>query len=113
VVTPEYNGSFPGVLKLFIDMLSFPDSLENKPVAFTGLAAGMWGGLRPVEQLQMVFAYRNAHAFPQRVFIPGVHGVLDAEGGFNDGELRQRLESQAEGFVTFVRQLGAAGRSAG
>src|SRR5687768_16106088 len=26
VVTPEYNGSFPGVLKYFIDMLKFPDS---------------------------------------------------------------------------------------
>ncbi|MFN7678428.1 MAG: NADPH-dependent FMN reductase [Cyanobacteriota bacterium] len=107
VVTPEYNGSFPGVLKLFIDMLRFPDSLEGKPVAFTGLAAGQWGGLRPVEQLQMVFAYRNAYAFPQRVFIPGVQGVLDGEAGFNDGELRQRLVRQADGFVAFLRQLGA------
>ena len=107
VVTPEYNGSFPGALKLFIDMLSFPDSFEGKPVAFTGLAAGVWGGLRPVEQLQMVFGYRNAHLYPRRVFIPGLHAVLDAEGGLNDPELRQRLDSQAAGFVAFVGRLGA------
>src|SRR5260221_10398687 len=48
VVTPEYNGSVPGVLKYFIDMLKFPESFEQKPVCFTGLAAGMWGALRPV-----------------------------------------------------------------
>ena len=46
VVTPEYNGSVPGVLKYFIDMLKFPESFEQKPVCFTGVAAGMWGALR-------------------------------------------------------------------
>ena len=60
VVLPEYNGSFPGVLKHFIDLLKFPQSFEHKPVAFVGVASGAWGGLRAVEQLQMVFGYRNA-----------------------------------------------------
>src|SRR5215207_9213763 len=72
IVTPEYNGSFPGVLKYFIDMLKFPDSFDRKPVAFVGVSNGAWGALRPVEQLQMVFSYRNAHMFPDRVFIPQV-----------------------------------------
>src|SRR6266446_3747930 len=52
VVTPEYNGGIPGVLKYFIDMLKFPESFERRPVCFTGLAAGIWGALRPVERLQ-------------------------------------------------------------
>jgi chromate reductase, NAD(P)H dehydrogenase (quinone) len=60
IITPEYNGSFPGVLKYFIDMLKFPESFDRKPVAFVGEAAGIWGGLRAVEQLQMIFGYRNA-----------------------------------------------------
>src|SRR5262245_23280131 len=59
VVTPEYNGSVPGVMKYFIDLLKFPESFEQRPVCFTGLAAGMWGALRPVEQLQAIFGYRN------------------------------------------------------
>src|SRR5262247_1110694 len=53
VVTPEYNGGMPGVLKYFIDMLKFPESFEGRPVCFVGLGAGIWGALRPVEQLQM------------------------------------------------------------
>ena len=29
-IVPEYNGSFPGVLKTFIDGLAFPDTFEQK-----------------------------------------------------------------------------------
>jgi NAD(P)H-dependent FMN reductase len=107
IVTPEYNGSFPGVLKLFIDHLKFPESFEARPVCFVGLAAGMWGALRSVEQLQAIFGYRNAHLFPQRVFIPGVNGVLDAQGALTDADLAKRLRAQAEGFVKFAAQLRA------
>src|SRR5690349_15936719 len=68
IVTPEYNGSFPGVLKYFVDMLKFPESFDRKPVAFVGEAMGTWGAIRSVEQLQLIFGYRNAHIYPDRVF---------------------------------------------
>ena len=106
VVTPEYNGSFPGALKLFIDMLKFPESFEGKPVAYVGVAAGQWGALRAVEQLQMIFGYRNAHSYPRRVFMAGVHNTFTPEGAFNDAELLERLRGQAAGFQAFVEQVG-------
>lgn len=105
VVTPEYNGSVPGVLKYFIDMLKFPESFEKRPVCFTGLGAGIWGALRPVEQLQAIFCYRNAYLFPERVFLPRINDLLDEAGRLKDPELLQRLKSQAEGFVDFVERL--------
>jgi len=105
VVTPEYNGSIPGVLKYFIDMLKFPESFERRPVCFTGVALGIWGALRPVEQLQAIFGYRNAHIYPERVFLPQVHNLLDDHGRIKDAELRERLKKQAEGFVTFAEKL--------
>jgi NAD(P)H-dependent FMN reductase len=105
VVTPEYNGSFPGVLKLFIDLLPFPESFEHRPVCFVGLAAGMWGALRSVEQLQGVFGYRNAHIFPGRIFIPGIGKLLNEAGQFTDDEMKARLEKQAIGFTGFVESL--------
>ena len=107
VVTPEYNGSFPGVLKYFIDMLKFPESFERKPVAFTGEAAGMWGALRPVEQLQQIFAYRNAWLFPDRVFIAGIAQKLDSAGKLTDADIDQRLAKQAAGFVRFATLVSA------
>ena len=105
VITPEYNGSVPGVLKYFIDMLKFPESFEQRPVCFTGLAAGIWGALRPVEQLQAIFGYRNAYIFPERVFLPQINNLLDANGRLKDAELLKRLKTQADGFVGFVESL--------
>ncbi|KAA0091463.1 NAD(P)H-dependent oxidoreductase [Mycolicibacterium sp. P1-18] len=48
VVTPEYNGSIPGVLKNAIDWLSRPygnGALNGKPLAVIGTALGQFGGV--------------------------------------------------------------------
>lgn len=48
VVTPEYNGSIPGVLKNAIDWLSRPfgdSALKGKPLAVVGAALGQYGGV--------------------------------------------------------------------
>jgi chromate reductase len=105
VISPEYNGGIPGVLKYFIDMLKFPESFERKPVCFTGVAAGIWGALRPIEQLQAIFGYRNAFIYPERVFLPQVHSLLDEKGRLNNPELLERLRKQATGFVDFIEKL--------
>lgn len=105
VVTPEYNGGIPGVLKYFIDMLKFPESFERRPVCFTGVAAGIWGALRPVEQLQAIFGYRNAYLYPERVFLSGIGKLLDANGRLSDPDLLERLQSQAGGFINFTEKL--------
>jgi len=107
IVTPEYNGSLPGILKYFIDMLPFPESFEQRPVCFVGLAAGIWGALRPVEQLQAIFGYRNAYIFPERVFMPGINKLLDETGRFTSPDFEKRLANQAAGFVGFVEKLRA------
>src|SRR3984893_9631988 len=47
VVTPEYNGNIPGVLKNAIDWLSRPfgnSALKDKPLAVVGAAGGREGG---------------------------------------------------------------------
>jgi chromate reductase len=105
IVTPEYNGGIPGILKYFIDMLPFPESFEQRPVCFVGLAAGIWGALRPVEQLQAIFGYRNAYIFPERVFMPGISKLLDESGQFTSPDMGKRLQNQAAGFVGFVETL--------
>jgi len=105
VVTPEYNGSFPGALKYFIDMLKFPESFDRKPVAYVGEAAGSWGAIRSVEQLQMIFGYRNAYSYPDRVFIPGVNQKLNPQGQLIDEDLNKRLATQTAGFTKFAATL--------
>ena len=106
IVVPEYNGSMPGALKLFIDLLPYPDSFEGRPICYIGIASGQFGALRPVEHLQKVFGYRNAYNFPKRVFVPAVHNVANRENGISDAELETRLAVQADDFIQFCRSLG-------
>lgn len=106
-VVPEYNGSFPGVLKYAIDMLKFPESLYEKPAAFIGISSGRWGAVRAVEQLEMVFQYRHAHLFGRRVFIPNVGAALDEDNQLVDADLERRLDHMVTGFSGFCRRLCA------
>ena len=106
IIVPEYNGSMPGALKLFIDLSPYPDSFEGRPVCYVGIASGQFAGLRPVEHLQQVFGYRNAFNFPRRVFVPSVHQVASVENGLTDEDLKIRLTDQANQFLKFCRSLG-------
>lgn len=104
-IIPEYNGGFPGILKMFIDYLPFPGSFEKLPLAFIGIAAGAFGGLRPVEQFQMVANYRNAIQFPERVFINRVGKEFDPETGLKNDFQQKLLEEQTTKFIKFVKAL--------
>ena len=106
MIVPEYNGSMPGALKLFIDHLPYPESFEGRPICYVGIASGQFAGLRPVEHLQQVFGYRNAYNFPRRVFVPTVHQVASPENGITDETLKSRLTDQAEQFLEFCRSVG-------
>lgn len=103
IVCPEYNGGYPGILKLYIDYFPFPESLHKKPVALVGEANGAFGALRAVEQLQQVVGYRNAHVFPERVFIPRVSDNFDDKEGIRDQFQQELLESQIKNFILFVQ----------
>jgi NAD(P)H-dependent FMN reductase len=110
IVIPEYNGSFPGVMKYFIDMLQFPESFEHRCVAYTGLGAGLWGNLRGVEQMQMVFNYRNAYNLAERTWLTGVHKQLSADGkSITDPTTSGLVAGQVKQFISFVaRNKGIA-----
>lgn len=104
MVIPEYNGSFPGILKLFIDYLPFPSAFEKLPIAFIGESAGSFGALRAVEQLQMVAAYRNALLFPERVFINRVGKNFDPVSGPVDSLQNELMQKQVKNFIGFIER---------
>lgn len=107
IVTPEYNGSFPGILKYFIDYFSYPETFEYRPIAFVGLG-WRWGGLRPVEHLQQVFNYRNAFVYPERVFITNAPQAI-ANGELKDEVSLKLIKKQVSGFVKFINALRSQG----
>jgi NAD(P)H-dependent FMN reductase len=77
VVTPEYNHSYPGELKVFIDR--FREEWHAKPVAFVSYG-GISGGLRAVEHLRGVFAELHAVGLRDCVSFSGVWEQFDVHG---------------------------------
>ena len=64
VVTPEYNGSIPAVVKNAIDWLSRPygnSVLAGKPLAVIGAAGGQYGGVWAHDETRKSFGVASAH----------------------------------------------------
>lgn len=63
VVTPEYNGSIPAVVKNAIDWLSRPygnSVLAGKPLAVIGAAGGQYGGMWAHNETRKSFGIASA-----------------------------------------------------
>ena len=101
VVTPEYNGSFPGVLKAFIDGLPYPGAFQGKKAALVGLSSGGQGGLLAMTHLTDVLMYLGTAVLPQRVRLPFISQDLDAELGLRQELSRQLLREQATALLAF------------
>lgn len=106
-VIPEYNGGFPGILKLFYDYLPFPEAFSKTPVCLIGEAAGAFGALRPVEQFSQLLIYRQAHIFPERMFIQRVNDSFDEEEGLTSEKMQKLWEKQLNRFPDFVERVAA------
>ncbi|MVN92491.1 NADPH-dependent FMN reductase [Mucilaginibacter aquatilis] len=100
-VIPEYNGSFPGVLKAFIDACDFPDSFYDKKAALVGHSSGTYGNIRGVEHFAGVCSYLHMHVLPLRIHIPFIRKEINAEGELFEERTLKFVNEQIEKFVTF------------
>lgn len=100
-VVPEYNGSFPGILKLFIDACTFPDSFYGKKAALVGLATGKYGNVRGIEHFTGICHYINLHVLPLRIHIPAIGKEFDENGNLYKEDTVKFVTQQIEQFITF------------
>ncbi|WP_114778700.1 NADPH-dependent FMN reductase [Botryobacter ruber] len=65
-MVPEYNNSYPGVLKAFIDGLDYPSPFKNKKAAMVGISSGIQGSGMAMSHLTDVFNYLGMHVLAQK-----------------------------------------------
>ena len=99
-IVPEYNGSFPGVLKTFIDGLKFPDTFTGKKCALVGLSSGIQGGVLALSHLTDIMNYCGTNVLAQKPKLAGIDKNLK-EGVITNQLYIDLLEQQIKAFIAF------------
>lgn len=107
IATPEYNYSFPGVLKNAIDWASrpaFKSCLKDKPAGIMSASMSNLGGIRAQIHLKQVLASTLTNIFPAADFIvPAAHQIYLEEGIAEDQDFEVRLQGYLNNFVSWVK----------
>jgi len=91
-VVPEYNGSYPGVLKYFLDTIH-PSEWEGKKACLIGIATGRAGNLRGLDHLTAVLNYLKVEVYSQKPSLSSIHKYLK-EGKLENDEYRNLIRKQ-------------------
>lgn len=100
-IIPEYNGSFPGVLKTFIDACNFPESFYDKKAALVGLSSGKYGNIRGIDHFGGVCSYLHLNVLPLRIHISAVSTELNENGDFFKEDTLKFTGQQMDKFIAF------------
>ena len=108
IVCPEYNQSFPGVLKNAIDWASRSHHgtkvLWGKPAGIIGGAASRYGNVRAVSHLRPVLAHLDVRVMARpEVSVINIGNHIDAEGVLTDEKTREHIATFMQAFATWAR----------
>ncbi len=105
---PEYNGTYPGVLKVFIDCLSVIDYLttfRGKTAALIGTASGRSGNVRGLDHFSTVLDHLGTAVMPQALPISMIKTLIDAEGMIHDAATDKALRDYLARYQRFAQAL--------
>lgn len=99
-IIPEYNGSYPGVLKAFIDGLDYPSGLQGKKCALVGLSTGVQGASIALSHFTDVLHYLGMHVLALKVKMGEIHHYLK-ENQLTSKVYNEMLHLQADQLIKF------------
>lgn len=99
-IVPEYNNSYPGVLKAFIDGMSYPSGLANKKMALVGLSAGHQGAALALSHLNDIFSYLGSNTLALRIKLAQIK-TFWKEGAIHNDLYNELLQMQVKQLIAF------------
>ncbi len=101
IIMPEYNGSYPGILKLMMDNTDIKKVWWYKKVLLTGVSTGRAGNLRGMEHLSGVLLHMRMQVHYNRLPISIVDKLMDDEDHFTDPATLAAINIQLDEFLKF------------
>ncbi|HWY35669.1 MAG TPA: NADPH-dependent FMN reductase [Nitrosopumilaceae archaeon] len=99
-VAPEYNGSYPGILKTFLDAIH-PKYWTEKKAAIIGVSQGRAGNLRGIEQLTLILNYLKINVYHNKLPFSGIDKLFDSSDNLFNEETLKVLTQHVKGFIRF------------
>jgi chromate reductase, NAD(P)H dehydrogenase (quinone) len=100
-VSPEYNGSIPGVLKSLFDNSDIARCWWGKKALLTGVSTGRAGNLRGMEHLTGILHYLKVVVHPNKLPISVVNVLLNLDGSIKDESTLKAIDQQLNEFIAF------------
>lgn len=100
IISPEYNGSIPGFLKLFIDACEVKPSFHGKKACLTGVSSGRAGNLRGMDDLTNILNHLKMTVYHNKLPISSIGNLIDEKGNLS-GDTKAMIEAQIDAFIEF------------
>jgi chromate reductase, NAD(P)H dehydrogenase (quinone) len=99
-ISPEYNGSIPGVLKCLIDVSDVKKVWKGKKALLTGVSKGRAGNLRGMDHLTGIMHYVGTVVHPNKLPI-SIVDTLFKEDEMAHQETIRSINFQLDEFIHF------------
>jgi NAD(P)H-dependent FMN reductase len=98
-VIPEYNGSYPGILKLFIDGI-LPKDFNGKKASMIGISSGFAGNIRGMDHFCDVLNYIDVNVMPKKLSIAKIDSLIE-NGELIEKATFESIEKHLDKFLSF------------
>ncbi|MEO6868737.1 MAG: NADPH-dependent FMN reductase [Ginsengibacter sp.] len=102
-ISPEYHGSFSGVLKNAVDY--FWNEFSKKPIGVVTVSAGKFGGINASSQLQNLVLSLGAFPMPTKLLVPEVGNIFDEIGQSYNETFVRNTERFIKEFKWFANAI--------
>lgn len=101
IVMPEYNGSFPGILKLMMDNSDIKKCWWHKKAALVGVADGRGGNLRGIEHMTNILHYLKMNVFYNKLPLSRINSEINEEGELMNDATITAIRQQIQDFINY------------
>ncbi len=100
-IMPEYNASFPGILKVMMDNSDIKKCWWYKKALLTGISDGRAGNLRGIEHMTSILHYLKVNVHYNKIVLSRIKDEVDKAGNFKKQETEDSIRQQITDFLKF------------
>ncbi len=101
--SPEYHGSYSGVIKNAID--HFWKEFQRKPMGVVATGSGRFGGVNASTEMQLLILSLGAFPMPFKLLVPYIQKIFNEDGEPNEEFMVKNTQRFVEEFLWFASAL--------